>query len=1321
MMVCHLWRAALVAAAAAYSRHDADVVYDFEGSLQGWGSAASSEMQLDVAARGGELLGTVRGGAFVSEPHLDSPPLALSAAGRQTVAIRMKYQGGAARGARLAATYGGAAPSPDHSGDHGTHDWTVRGPPVPVGNSGGASGDAVNDGDASTAADLAAGDAVVYGWRAAEAGARKPTKGAMAHAITDVEIICDAGDCPASLALQAGPSNASASAGWTTFATVAPSNGTSSRQFLATGLSPDARHAFWRVVVSTDARVRELRLLPCVVEARFGISPSPDYVTYVVPLWRRAAALGVGGDAPSKAGSSLLLTKLRLYLGDVALAPDEVREYDMDGDEACDEWRSGDATTSDPASWASPFWRLRADGERVAPWIVSELVMYADRECSAGAALGAHVDAGRAGSRGGVVASAWAGAGDGWALRDGDCDMEDAGGGGPKVFEAGAAAATDRDAGGTFLGYAFERAVAVRCVAICQSMLAANRAESVTLERSDDGGSWTRHATLALPAAATIAKANPCKLSHTADDYDRKRREAYDRSARFPQGGHATSGSFGARDAFAIESIILAYPPLVRSVTGCVDKFWPGVEATLGAAPVLDDRDAATRLRDAYVDENGYLRRGVAVLDKMPWYNGTDRVERSAYGATFACPRNGGPTLTIRGERLGSVDAPVTVSVGGRACDDVTYVAAPPGYSWTARANSDEITCVLPAYGGDAAGPGDVDVVVARADEPALRDAVAYLSYAGDPSAPDAPEVFHVAARSVDLRWTPPPYPRLQEGAPSKLLGALQTTGYVVHYKVDEARDADGFYTRGEDDRLGSGAFGAPRDPRKIEGARDRYAPATNDIFSVTLGNVTTTTIIGLDPDTRYVFAVAAVVEDRFTDPDRIDTVDLYGRRPLMDGARVGPRSTFTNATATLVHDLSFSYFDANATVAHGAADPRSGLGPGGLVGGEGAWGLVLAGSANVEHCNASHACCDAFDAHAFALTGDGCAAASYACVETTARDAFDVEGDAGRRAAPRNDPALGALNRAVAKRIALVGDFSPRTFALPLVPTAACGPAVRLTPAAPRRAGAVWYGRRLNVREGFDTTFVLRPSDPSRRCGVMDGAHTRCRSRGGDGFAFVVQTDGPAALGGEGSGLGHDGLRDAVAVEFDTYYNPELLEPYENHVAVHARGRGAPSSAHHEAALASSARLPDLGRFPAGREFRVVRVVYDPAFDAGLAQLDAFEASPAAAAFLTNGAFAAGGLPDFGAGLGTLSVFVDDLDAPVVVAPLNLDALLSLHHGRAYVGLTAATGLDTWQVHDVLQWNFTMLRKDPPIDMPPVVNGAGSHACAHGAACVHA
>lgn len=32
-------------------------------------------------------------------------------------------------------------------------------------------------------------------------------------------------------------------------------------------------------------------------------------------------------------------------------------------------------------------------------------------------------------------------------------------------------------------------------------------------------------------------------------------------------------------------------------------------------------------------------------------------------------------------------------------------------------------------------------------------------------------------------------------------------------------------------------------------------------------------------------------------------------------------------------------------------------------------------------------------------------------------------------------------------------------------------------------------------------------------------------------------------------------------------------------------------------------------------------------------------------------------------------------------MVPLNLEATLRLNHGRAYVGFTAATGRDTWQV----------------------------------------
>ena len=64
-----------------------------------------------------------------------------------------------------------------------------------------------------------------------------------------------------------------------------------------------------------------------------------------------------------------------------------------------------------------------------------------------------------------------------------------------------------------------------------------------------------------------------------------------------------------------------------------------------------------------------------------------------------------------------------------------------------------------------------------------------------------------------------------------------------------------------------------------------------------------------------------------------------------------------------------------------------------------------------------------------------------------------------------------------------------------------------------------MWYTRRLNVREGFDTTIVFRTSNPSQRCNLMDDVYTSCQSRGGDGFAFVIQEDRYDALGRKGAG----------------------------------------------------------------------------------------------------------------------------------------------------------------------------------------------------------
>lgn len=54
----------------------------------------------------------------------------------------------------------------------------------------------------------------------------------------------------------------------------------------------------------------------------------------------------------------------------------------------------------------------------------------------------------------------------------------------------------------------------------------------------------------------------------------------------------------------------------------------------------------------------------------------------------------------------------------------------------------------------------------------------------------------------------------------------------------------------------------------------------------VTVGNVTTTTVIGLLPDTLYDVAVAAVAENA-SSVEAWTSFDLYGRRPLMPGAQV--------------------------------------------------------------------------------------------------------------------------------------------------------------------------------------------------------------------------------------------------------------------------------------------------------------------------------------------------------------------------------------------------------------------------------------------------
>ncbi|WP_231953760.1 L-type lectin-domain containing protein [Actinoplanes derwentensis] len=92
----------------------------------------------------------------------------------------------------------------------------------------------------------------------------------------------------------------------------------------------------------------------------------------------------------------------------------------------------------------------------------------------------------------------------------------------------------------------------------------------------------------------------------------------------------------------------------------------------------------------------------------------------------------------------------------------------------------------------------------------------------------------------------------------------------------------------------------------------------------------------------------------------------------------------------------------------------------------------------------------------------------------------------------------------------------------------------IRLTDGGYKQTGSAWSTLRVTLERSFESTFT---------------AHIRNGKAGADGIAFLIQGEGPRALGGWGGGLGYRGIGRSVAVEFDTYQNSS--DPSSNHLAV--------------------------------------------------------------------------------------------------------------------------------------------------------------------------
>lgn len=166
---------------------------------------------------------------------------------------------------------------------------------------------------------------------------------------------------------------------------------------------------------------------------------------------------------------------------------------------------------------------------------------------------------------------------------------------------------------------------------------------------------------------------------------------------------------------------------------------------------------------------------------------------------------------------------------------------------------------------------------------------------------------------------------------------------------------------------------------------------------------------------------------------------------------------------------------------------------------------------------------------------------------------------------------------------------------------------------------------------------------------------------------------------------------------ELDTWYDAELRDPYENHVAVFTRGTSALRS-EHGSHLGVGLDIPDL----ADGERHDVRIEYEPVFTPEAAAHHSFQAGP----HLIDLVYppAAG----YQHGLGVLKVWVDDTAGPSLTVPMNFGAFLDLESGTAWVGFTSATGA-SFQNHEILSWVFYE-RQSEQLAVSAALSGTRTH-----------
>ncbi len=106
---------------------------------------------------------------------------------------------------------------------------------------------------------------------------------------------------------------------------------------------------------------------------------------------------------------------------------------------------------------------------------------------------------------------------------------------------------------------------------------------------------------------------------------------------------------------------------------------------------------------------------------------------------------------------------------------------------------------------------------------------------------------------------------------------------------------------------------------------------------------------------------------------------------------------------------------------------------------------------------------------------------------------------------------------------------------------------ALQLTGTTTAQVGGAFYKNSLTLPEdrSFSAYFSFRMTEPL--C-------TESLQTGGDGLTFTIKPN-LDSNGSTGSGLGYFGIPDSIAVEFDTFFNPEHNDSVKNHVGINVAG----------------------------------------------------------------------------------------------------------------------------------------------------------------------